>query len=290
MHTLPYRCPTAKGKCPGAPPADGALVDRFGRAIRTLRISVTDRCNLRCVYCMPPEGVPPIPHDRILSYEAIAAFAAEAVALGIDRIRLTGGEPLVRRDLDALVRLLAALPGLRDLGLTTNGTLLARHAQSLRAAGLHRVNVSLDAVDPARYAQITRGGDVRDVLAGLDAARDAGLDPVKVNCVVASSPDEPDARDVAALARARGLTVRFIPRMDLAAGRFGTVAGGTGGRCDACSRLRLSSDGWLRPCLFDDARIDVRAMSAAEALRRCVAAKPARGTSSASNRMHAIGG
>jgi cyclic pyranopterin phosphate synthase len=290
MSNLPYRSPAAKGNCPDAPPSAAGLVDGFGRAIRYLRISVTDRCNLRCAYCMPPGGVPAIPHDRILSYEAIAAFAAEAVARGIDKIRLTGGEPLVRRGLDALVRMLAAIPGLRDLSMTTNGTLLARHARALRAAGLQRVNVSIDAVDPARYARITRGGDVRDVLAGLDAARAAGLVPVKLNCVVESSGEEPDAREVAALARDRGLAVRFIPRMDLARGRFGTVVGGMGGRCDACNRLRLSSDGWLRPCLFSDFRVDVRAMPPAEALRRCVEAKPARGTSSATNRMHAIGG
>jgi len=231
-----------------------------------------------------------IPHRDVLSYEEIAAFVRQAVAMGIRKVRLTGGEPLVRRDVTTLVEMLARIDGVEDLAMTTNGLLLERFAPELAAAGLGRINVSLDATDPARYAEITRGGDVRGVLAGIEAARRAGLEPVKINCVVEQSSDEPDARDVAEWARARGLGVRFIRRMDMAAGTFEPVEGGSGGRCESCSRLRLSSDGWLRPCLFSDRKFSIRQLGAVEALCRAVSAKPQSGTASVNNRMYAIGG
>lgn len=269
---------------------DATMIDSHGRRIDYLRVSVTDRCNLRCVYCRPPEGVALIPREDILSYEEIAAFVRTAVAHGITKVRLTGGEPLVRRDIETLVAQLAAVDGIRDLAMTTNGTLLADHATALAAAGLHRVNVSLDAVTPARFAEITRGGDVALVLAGIEAALAAGLDPVKLNCVVDESPEEPDAVDVAAYGDSMGLDVRFIRRIDTAEGRFWPVIGGEGGRCESCNRLRLSSDGYLRPCLLGDAAFSVRELGADEALRCAVAAKPDRGRGSASNRMYSIGG
>src|SRR3990172_5910297 len=162
------------------------MIDRFGRAIDYLRISVTDRCNLRCRYCMPPEGVPLLQPKDILSFEEIAEVARSAVGLGVTKIRLTGGEPLVRRGIEVLVRMLAAIDGVADLAMTTNGLLLDQHAAALAAAGLRRVNVSLDAIDPQRYAAVTRGGDVHRVLAGINAARQAGLNPVKLNCVLSS--------------------------------------------------------------------------------------------------------
>ena len=146
------------------------MLDSFGRTIDYLRVSVTDRCNLRCTYCMPAEGVPLLRHEDILTFEEIAEVVRAAAAMGIGKIRLTGGEPLVRRGIVDLVRMLAAIPAIRDLSMTTNGTLLAGYAQRLAEAGLRRVNVSLDAVDAARYAAITRGGDVRQVLAGIAAA------------------------------------------------------------------------------------------------------------------------
>jgi GTP 3',8-cyclase len=266
------------------------MIDRFGRTIDYLRVSVTDRCNLRCGYCMPPDGVAMLPPEEILTFEEIAGVARAAVALGITRVRLTGGEPLVRRDIEVLVALLARIEGLTDLAMTTNGTLLERHAASLAAAGLGRVNVSLDAIDPARYAVITNGGSVSRVLAGIDAARRAGLTPIKLNCVVAESSEEPDARAVAGFAAAEGLEVRFIRQMDLAAGRFAMVHGGTGGDCPRCNRLRLSSDGQIRPCLFSDQGFSVRLLGADEALRRAVAEKPAAGTACTNQPIHIIGG
>jgi cyclic pyranopterin phosphate synthase len=264
--------------------------DRFGRTIDYLRVSVTDRCNLRCRYCMPPEGVEPIRCADVMSYEEIAAFVREAAGLGVRKVRLTGGEPLVRKGVVTLVAMLAEIDGVEDLAMTTNGVLLGRFAADLRAAGLGRINVSLDAIDPDRYAEITRGGDVREALAGIEAARRAGLTPIKLNCVVERSSDEPDARDVAEFARRQHLAVRFVRRMRLHAGTFEPVEGGEGGRCECCNRLRLSSDGWLRPCLFSDHKVSVRELGGAEAIRRAVEAKPACGTVSQANQMHFVGG
>jgi cyclic pyranopterin phosphate synthase len=250
------------------------MFDRYQRRIDYLRISVTDRCNLRCIYCMPAGGVELRRHEDLLSYEEIAAFVRVAVGLGIERVRLTGGEPLLRRGLVSLVTMLAAIEGLRDLSLTTNGILLPAMAGDLAAAGLRRVNVSLDALDPDRYAELTRGGDVQQALAGIAAARDAGLLPIKLNCVVQASADEPDAQAVAAFGRENGHDVRFVRQMDLATGVFAPVIGGEGGDCPRCNRLRLTCDGRLRPCLFSDLAYDVRVLGAEAALRLAVDTKP----------------
>ncbi|MFL7809196.1 MAG: GTP 3',8-cyclase MoaA, partial [Anaerolineae bacterium] len=153
--------------------------DPHRRAIRYLRVSVTDRCNLRCVYCMPSAGVPARGHDEILRYEEIEQVVRAAAALGIHKVRLTGGEPLARLKLVDLVRMLSAIPGIDDLSMTTNGILLSRYAADLKRAGLKRVNVSLDTLRPERYRQITRRGDLADALSGIEAAGRAGLDPVK---------------------------------------------------------------------------------------------------------------
>jgi len=264
--------------------------DAFGRVINYLRVSVTDRCNLHCVYCRPPGGVPLFAHERILSYEEIVEFVRVAVGYGIDKVRITGGEPLVRRNIVSLVERLAQVPGIADLCMTTNGTVLEQFAIPLAAAGLGRVNVSLDAVASERYAAITRGGDVTLVLAGIDAALEAGLKPVKLNCVVERSLDEPDAREVAAYGAGRGLEVRYIRRMNLSEGTFWVVHGGSGGNCAMCNRLRLTSDGRLRPCLFHDVEFNVRELGYEKALEAAVAAKPKCGSSSPENLMYQIGG
>jgi cyclic pyranopterin phosphate synthase len=255
-----------------------------------LRISVTDRCNLRCRYCTPSGEFQFRGKADILSYEEIADVAREAAKCGFTKLRITGGEPLVRRDVEVLVGMLANIEGIRDLAMTTNGILLAQRAQELADAGLQRVNVSLDAVRPERYAYITGGGDVREVLRGIDAARRAGLSPTKLNCVVRDSPLEPDAREVAAYGRRNGMQVRFIREMNLAAGRFSVVEGGSGGDCARCTRLRLSSDGLVRPCLFSDLQFSVRQLGPREALRRAVESKPRAGRRSMLNSMRAIGG
>jgi cyclic pyranopterin phosphate synthase len=239
---------------------------------------------------MPPEGVPLAWRSEILSYEEIAEVARTATAMGVSKIRLTGGEPLVRRELVRLVQMLAVLDGIRDLAMTTNGILLPRHARSLAAAGLHRVNVSLDATDPGHFREITRGGDVRQVLAGIEAAREARLTPIRLNCVVESDSSEPDARDVAAFAHSAGLEVRFIRRMGLGEGEFAVVGRGGGGDCPRCNRLRLTSDGQIRPCLFSNLSFSVRELGAAKALAMAVDCKPETGSACTDLAMHAIGG
>ena len=264
--------------------------DRFGREINYLRISVTDRCNLRCVYCMPEEGVELVSHDDILSFEEIAVFVRVAAEMGFNKVRLTGGEPLVREDLPVLVAMLSSVEAITDLSMTTNGVLLSCFARDLKTAGLMRVNVSLDTVDSIRFREFTRGGDVSLVFEGIEAAMRAGLSPVKLNCVVAESPDEEDAQGVARFAAARGLEVRFIKRMNLANGEFSGVAGGSGGDCRRCSRLRLTSNGMVRPCLFGDIAFSARAMGARAAIARAIAAKPESGRTCQTAAMYAIGG
>jgi cyclic pyranopterin phosphate synthase len=265
------------------------MYDRFGREITYLRVSLTDRCNLRCRYCMPAEGVALLSHDDILTFEEIREVVSVAVGLGIRKVRLTGGEPLVRKDVVTLVEMLARVEGIEDLALSTNGTLLAPVAGQLKRAGLGRLNISLDAIDPDAYHELTRGGNVADVLEGIAAAQRAGFQGTKLNCVVERSSDEPNARDVAEFARRNNLRVRFIRRMDLEAGRFWKVEGGDGGNCRACNRLRLTSDGRLVPCLFSRLAYSVRELGVEEALRQAVAHKPERGAT-AENWMRCLGG
>jgi len=191
--------------------------DDFGRAINYLRVSVTDRCNLRCVYCMPAEGIEKRPHRDILSYEDLALIVRAAADLGISKVRITGGEPLVRVDLPDLVRMIASTPGIDDLSMTTNGTLLARHAAALAEAGLHRVNVSLDTLRADRFRQITRRGNLEDVWAGLDAAHAAGLTPIKLNMVVVRGLNDDEIADFARRTLTHGWHVRFIELMPIGA-------------------------------------------------------------------------
>ncbi|MBM4465532.1 MAG: GTP 3',8-cyclase MoaA [Chloroflexi bacterium] len=174
-------------------------LDSFNRSISYLRVSVTDRCNLRCVYCMSAEGVPWRPHDEVLRYEEIETVVRAAAELGIGKVRLTGGEPLVRLGMVDLVAMLARIPGLDDLAMTTNGILLARYAEELRAAGLRRVNVSLDTLRSERFRRITRLGELSDTLEGIAAAKQAGLVPVKVNTVVIRGLNDDEVVDFARL-------------------------------------------------------------------------------------------
>ena len=179
-----------------------------------LRLSVTDRCNLRCAYCMPPQGVPWRRHDEILSFEELAAVARAAAACGVSKVRLTGGEPLVRKGCPELVGLLARTSGLHDISLTTNGVLLPAHAAELRRQGLSRVNLSLDSLRPARYAQLSRGGRLTDALAGLESALAAGFVPVKLNVLLLEGIED-ELEDFVALTRERPIHVRFIEFMPL---------------------------------------------------------------------------
>jgi len=270
--------------------AEGPLRDRFGRSIYYLRISVTDRCNLRCRYCMPETGVQLIPHEELLSFEEIVDFTRVAVSHGFYKVRLTGGEPLVRREIVALVEMLAGIEGITDLTMTTNGILLEKYARSLKAAGLHRLNVSLDAMDPERFRFITRGGDIERVLKGLEAAKAAGFDPIKINTVVGEGMDQRDALAVRDFAEANGYQMRTIGKMDLEKGEFWAVSGGEGGVCQKCNRIRLTSHGIVKPCLFSDLGYSIRELGAEKALFQAIAAKPEEGSVSHSNTFYAVGG
>ena len=196
------------------------MTDGLGRTLDYLRLSVTDLCNLRCVYCMPPEGVCKRAHGEICSLEELEALAAAFVALGIQKIRLTGGEPLVRRGILELVARLSALrsAGLRELTMTTNGLLLADCAAALRAAGLDRLNVSLDSLRPARYRALTRGGELEQVLAGLEAAEAAGFRDIRLNAVLLKGVNEDELADLARLAETHPWSVRFIELMPIGPG------------------------------------------------------------------------
>jgi len=203
-------------------------IDSHGRRIDYLRISLTDRCNLRCVYCMPEDGVEWKDPSEILSYDEIERFTRIAVGEGIGKVRLTGGEPLVRKGVTDFVRRLNEIEGIESLALTTNATLLPRFATELRNAGLERVNISLDSLDPDAYAGITRGGRLQDAIAGLDAAFDAGFAPIKLNVVVVRSLEQ-DLLSFAKMSLDRPLHVRFIEYMPLGETEEGSGCHGTGG-------------------------------------------------------------
>lgn len=279
------------------------LRDRFGRVHDDLRVSVTDRCNLRCAYCMPVEPVW-FPRAALLDFEELAHLARLFARLGVRKLRLTGGEPLVRRDLPELVAQLAAIEGIDDLSLTTNGVLLEPLAERLRDAGLRRINVSLDTLIAERFATMTRRDELNRALAGIAAARRAGFAPVKVNAVVLRDLNDDEIEAFVAHGREHGWEVRFIEFMPLENGATWDPARVVSGRevreriharwplvpdplsdphaparrwlfsdgrgavgfidsvtrpfCGDCSRLRLTSDGQLRVCIYDDAEVDLK--------------------------------
>jgi len=280
------------------------LIDRFARVHDSLRISVTDRCNVRCFYCMPDEAIRFTDREEILSFEEIERVARVGASLGVNKVRVTGGEPLVRRDLPRLIAKLAAIPGVGDLALTTNAVLLERQAQALYDAGLRRLNIHLDTLDRARFEKITRRDDLPRVMAGIDAAQRAGFS-IKINVVAVKNLIEPDIVPMALFCRERGFEPRFIEFMpldsqslwdrskvlladDIAAiiareigplvevpdrdprapatdfayadgkGKVGFIASVSKPFCLNCNRIRLTSDGKLRYCLFAIGETDVK--------------------------------
>lgn len=266
------------------------MLDQFNRHINYLRISVTDRCNLRCTYCMPAEGIRLLRHEDILSFDEITEVSQVAVEMGVTKIRLTGGEPLVRRGIIDLVKMIARIPGIDDFSMTTNGVLLDEFAGPLKEAGLHRINVSLDTLDRTKYQKITRGGNIEDVLEGLKKAKAAGLDPIKINCVTGNLVDENDALMVKRFSEENGFQVRYIRQMDLASGEFYVVDGGDGGNCSICNRLRLTSNGLVKPCLFNTIGYSVRKLGAREAILQALNNKPSCGTFNPEEEFARIGG
>jgi len=266
------------------------MYDRFNRKINYLRVSVTDRCNLRCVYCMPAEGVKLMHHNDILRFDEIIDTIKFAVSRGVDKVRITGGEPLVKRGIVDLVGMIAKIEGIKDFGMTTNGIFLKKYAQQLADAGLHRVNISLDTLNPEKYREITRVGDINQVFEGIEAAKKAGLTPVKINCVVKKSSDEPDAEEVAQFCAENDLQIRYIQEMNLETGSFSVVEGGTGGNCSICNRLRLTANGDIMPCLFSDLRFNVRELGIEQAFAAALGEKPKNGHVAKKSRFYNVGG
>lgn len=269
------------------------MIDQFNRTIEYMRVSVTDRCNLRCVYCMPEKGVPCVSHSDILTYDEIARICKIAAGMGISRIKITGGEPLVRKEVAGLVRMLAETEGIEQVTMTTNGILLKENIEKLVAAGLSGVNISIDTVNAERYAMLTRGGALERAMEGLESALSFPELRVKINCVSLRDMPEKDFVELALLAREKKLDVRFIEMMPIGLGKkfalvsgkhvydilekeFGSAAACEGrfgngpavyvrfpgfrGKigfidavshkfCDKCNRIRLTSEGCLKPCL-----------------------------------------
>ncbi|MCF6094143.1 GTP 3',8-cyclase MoaA [Microaerobacter geothermalis] len=281
------------------------LVDQYGRIHDYLRISVTDRCNLRCVYCMPAEGMVFDPPEKIMRYEEIEEVVKVAAKLGVSKLRLTGGEPLVRKDIEILVEKLSAIPGIKDIALTTNGIFLAKKAKRLKEAGITRVNLSLDSMNPVTFSEITRGGDLSKVIAGLEACFEVGIAPVKINVVLMKGMNDGEVDDFLQLAMEKPVHIRFIEYMPIghdddgwknryfplsnvldhikklgyqpvaegtvpgngpadywkhpdAKGNVGFIHPVSDHFCQTCTRLRLTADGYIKPCLFWQDELFVR--------------------------------
>ena len=266
------------------------MLDCFNRKINYLRISVTDRCNLRCTYCMPESGVKWIEHNKIITFEEIEEVVRVAVNLGIDKFRLTGGEPLVRKGIVELINMISSVKGVKDLALTTNGILLEQFAEPMAKAGLHRINISLDTVNPIKFKSITRGGDISQVFTGIKQAQLVGLTPVKINCVIKDTSFEKDALEVKAFCLENGLQARFIHQMNLSEGSFSVVEGGSGGDCTHCNRLRVTSNAKIKPCLFSDIEYDIRELGIEKSFKMAIMSKPEKGSKNHNNCFNNIGG
>lgn len=266
------------------------MLDPFNRSITYLRISVTDRCNLRCMYCMPADGIKLMRHEDILSYEEIAETVRALVPFGIKKIRFTGGEPLVRKGFETLVKMVADINEIEDISITTNGIFLAEKAQQLADNGLSRVNVSLDTLDPEKYKKLTRGGDLSKVLSGIKAAQKAGLNPVKINCVKTADFDPDEQEKLKSFCTKNGLQLRYIRQMNLSGGEYWQVEGGDGGNCKTCNRIRLMANGDFKNCLFGEHAFNLRELGIVPAFEQAIASKPLCGIVNTKNEFYNIGG
>jgi cyclic pyranopterin phosphate synthase len=268
------------------------MYDRFNRQVTYLRISVTDRCNLRCTYCMPEEGVVPKRHQDILPYEKMVDVAREAIALGVKKIRLTGGEPLVRKGVLFLVKQLKKLPGLEELTLTTNGVMLDKMARPLKQAGIDRINISLDTLDPEKYKKLTRIGDIKHVLRGIDATSEAGFQNTKINMVLIPGFNDDEVQSMQAFCREKGFVLQRINHYTLvdieSINRNYTAERPL--ECSECNRIRLTADGKLKPCLFSDLEIPLDFNNLRDSLIKAIQSKPESGTCSFNRQNWQIGG
>lgn len=268
------------------------MYDKFNREITYLRISVTDRCNLRCVYCMPEQGVLLKRHRDILSYEKIIEIAREGISLGIKKIRITGGEPLVRRGIVSFLHQLGKLPGLEELTLTTNGVLLSPLAQELKKTGLNRINISLDTLDPGKYKQLTRIGNIEDVLQGIDAAIDAGFENSKLNMVVIPGTNDDEVEKMKAFCKEKRMQLQRINHYSL--DNIHSIDRDYRAErplnCSECNRIRLTADGKFKPCLFSDIEIPVDLNHLEESFEKAIREKPASGRCNTTRGNWEIGG
>ncbi|MDQ1354732.1 MAG: Radical protein [Acidobacteriota bacterium] len=268
------------------------MFDRYNRRIDYLRISVTDRCNLRCTYCMPAEGVVPKSHEDILSYEKIVEVAREAIGLGIKKIRLTGGEPLIRKNFLSLVKQLKKLPGLKELTLTTNGVLLESMAMPLKEAGIDRVNISLDTLDPEKYKKITRCGDINKVFKGIDAVITTGFKRSKINMVLIPGVNDDEVTAMKRFCLEKGFILQRINHysLDNIKSIDRNYIAERPLKCCSCNRIRLTADGKLKPCLFSNLEIPLDFSHLRESLIKAIEVKPESGTCNSSRQNWQIGG
>lgn len=264
--------------------------DRFDREINYLRISVTDRCDLRCQYCLPPGQNEWFEKDDLLTDQEIIESTIVAISMGITKVRITGGEPLLRPGIIGLVKALSSLHGITDFAMTTNGMSLARYARDLSDAGLHRINVSMDSMDSRHFCKITGGGSLEQVQNGIRTAIAVGLKPVKINVVQMPGVNDREREALIRFANGLGVEIRFIRQMSLADGTFAPMEGGDGGNCDRCNRIRLLSDGTVKPCLFGAEGFNIRGSGIKEAFQMAITSKPARGTKNPDGRFNRIGG
>jgi GTP 3',8-cyclase len=265
------------------------MFDRFDRAITYLRISVTDKCNLRCLYCMPAEGVPRKKHEELLTLEQMAAVAAAAAGIGVTKVRLTGGEPLVKRGIVDLVGMIAAIPGVREVAMTTNGVLLAPLVRPLKDAGLSSVNVSLDTLDRDRYRELTRGGEIEHALDGISAAIAEGV-PLKINMVVMEDTEQEEIERMRKFCAVIAARLQLINHYELVREKSDTYAFDRPPACATCNRIRLTADGMLKPCLHSDLEVPLDFARLEESLCEAVLAKPLRGGICTNRLMPQIGG
>ncbi len=239
---------------------------------------------------MPPEGIKLLNHSEILTFNEIYEVVRIAVEMGIDKVRITGGEPLVRKGIVNLVSMISQIKGIIDLSMTTNGVLLEEFAEPLSKAGLQRINISLDTLNPEKYKDITRGGDINKVLNGINAAKAYGLYPIKINSVVNLQESLEEVNDIKNYCRENGLLLQLINKMNLEAGEFSIVDGGNGGDCKNCNRIRLTANGKIKPCLFNNTELDVRELGTKEAILQAIRLKPEQGTNNNTNHFYNIGG
>ena len=268
------------------------MFDSYKRQINYLRVSVTDRCNLRCRYCMPAAGIKLKSHSAILSYEQIITIVQAAAELGIGKIRLTGGEPLVRKNIAFLIRELKAIPGISEVSMTSNGTRLDLLAGDIHAAGLDRLNISLDTLEAGKYRQITRNGDIERVFSGIDQALKQGFKQIKINMVLLPGFNHNETENIKRFCLERGLVLQRINHYSLhnlaSAGQ-----GFTAERplpCNICNRLRLTADGKLKPCLFSNLEFAVDFQQVKTSLEKAIASKPAHGSHCSNRENWQIGG